>query len=133
MTARRGVSRGVALMTTLALVAGLAFAPAGQAHKKRYPTTMTLVVSGDTATGVITTTKPACRAGRGVSVSELTTGAIPNGFGLSDSVGNYTVALFRPEVTNRFYFAGIDTKVLRKSKRHKHICPDAVSPNFLGD
>ncbi len=109
------------IRTTLAIavLAMLVVPGAAQAHKKVYPASLAVTaIKGANAEGKIASNPP-CIAGRSVSVLNSSGAVIDTG--LSDATGTFKLKAKDPGS----YSAVVKRRVLRRDKKHKHICGGA--------
>jgi hypothetical protein len=117
------------------LVVGAVGAGVASAHKKKIKAAVTIqwtanddpyaigdIFSGDVAT------KEKCREDRTVKVFRAQ-GVQPIGTDETNDRGHYRVQVTGPASPGD-YFAKVKKKVLRKNKRHRHVCKKAISPTI---
>ena len=116
----------LALLSTVAVAVGIAFALPASGHKVVYDTHLQLKIDAtsdtqDTFSGKVTSTRATCEAGR---VVNLTHAGVTIATATTDPAGNWTVIGPRPP-KNDDVTAFTPKKVLVKNRKHRHRCgPD---------
>ena len=101
------------------------------AHKTKFPSTATLAINDKDAAGTVTSSKGKCRKNRTVKVFRQAEGGSAFKPTLvatteSDKGGRWQTKL-AGKTKGQTFFAKAAKKVLRKNRRHKHICKPAFS------
>jgi hypothetical protein len=129
------LSRAAVYAAVAMLVVGAVGAGVVTAHKKKIKATVTIqwsdnegpYASGDIFSGDVATKKK-CRKDRTVKVFRAQ-GDQQIGLDKTNNQGHYVVEV-GGEASPGDYFAKLKKKVLRKNKKHKHICKKATSPTI---
>jgi hypothetical protein len=133
---RRGIAvAGLAVFMVLAMATG------SPAHKRLFNSTLTLqlnrVPGGDTASGQLASEKGRCVGGRVVSVFEDVNPTDIFDFqavgkATTDAAGAWVLPIQGGIKKGDTYFARVSKITLVKSRRHKHVCKGAYSPQVVG-
>jgi hypothetical protein len=123
------VVRAVAYAAVTALLVGAIGAGIATGHKKKIKSTVTIeftdTVYGDSFSGEVNSKKRKCERNRKVTVFR---GGTSVGSDTTNNQGEYVVPVDNAAPGN--YFAKAKKKVLKKNKKHKHVCRKAKSPTI---
>lgn len=101
----------------LATAVALSVPAAAQAHKKLYPTSIAVTAMKGVNTEGKVTSSPRCIAGRSVSV--YTANGVLIDSTLTDASGAFKA---KTKVDAGSYYATVKRQVIRRDRKHKHIC-----------
>jgi hypothetical protein len=132
------LSRVAIYVTAAILVVAAVGAGVATAHKKKIKSTVTIAWDdnfvppydeGDRFEGNVGSKKKKCRKDRKVKVFR-TQGNQLIGTDQTNNQGRYVVAVGR-EASPGDYFAKAKKKLIKKNKKHKHVCKKAISPTIM--
>jgi hypothetical protein len=130
------LSRVAVYAAVAMLVVGAVGAGVVTAHKKKIKSTVTIswndnIVGpydeGDRFEGDVGSKKKKCRQDRKVTVKRV--GGATVGSDRTNDQGHYRVQL-SGDAASGDYFAKAKKKLIKKNKKHKHVCKKATSPTI---
>jgi hypothetical protein len=133
--------KSLAAVLAGALVVALGVTSFSSAHTRLFNTSTTFSlnkVSGqDTASGQLSSAKPACLGSRVVTVFQNTPpekdfDATAIGKTTTNSAGAWSLPIQGAIKKGDNYFARVSKRQLVKNKRHKHTCKGVYSPKVVG-
>jgi hypothetical protein len=133
--------KGLAAVAVGAMVLTFGVASFSSAHTRLFNTSTTFnlnKVSGqDSASGQLSSAKPACLGSRVVTVFHNTPpdkifDAIAIGKTTTSSAGAWTLPIQGSVKKGDNYFARVSKRPLVKNRRHKHTCKGVYSPKVVG-
>jgi hypothetical protein len=111
--ARFGLSAAVLLSAAMLLVPGIV-----QAHKKKYPATVTATAHNKNVIEGQVHSVPRCLGSRSVGIYS-SYGAL-EATGVTDTQGKFRIS--DPKLAAGAHTVTVRRKVIRRTKRHRHIC-----------
>jgi hypothetical protein len=114
--ARFGLSAAVLLSAAMLVVPGIV-----QAHKKKYPATITATAQNKNVIEGQLTTVPRCLAARTVRV--FNSNGVFETSAVTDAQGKYRIS--EPKLVAGTHTVIVRRKVLKRTHRHLHICAGA--------
>jgi hypothetical protein len=137
----RKSSRGATAVVVAGLALALGFTALAPAHTRLFNTSTTFslnrVPGGDTASGQLSSAKPACISNRVVTVFQNTPpdkifDATAIGKTTTTSTGAWSLSIQGGVKKGDNYFARVSKRRQVKNRRHKHTCKGVYSPKVVG-